>query len=48
MTNMRNWNLDAIGISESEKGSITEGQINYLRARSITGRSVSGTLRHQI
>ena len=39
--------LDTIGITESEEGAITEGQINYLRARSITGRSVSGTLRYQ-
>ncbi len=38
--------LDTIGITESEEGSITEGQINYLRARSITGRSVSGTVRY--
>ena len=38
--------LDTIGITESEEGSITEGQINYLRARSITGRSISGTVRY--
>lgn len=39
--------LDSIGITESEEGSITEGQVNYLRARSITGRSISGTIRYQ-
>ncbi len=38
--------LDTIGITESEEGNITEGQVNYLRARSITGRSVSGTVRY--
>lgn len=38
--------LDSIGITESEEGSITEGQVNYLRARSITGRSISGTIRY--
>lgn len=38
--------FDSIGITESEEGSITEGQVNYLRARSITGRSVSGTIRY--
>lgn len=38
--------LDAIGITESEEGSITEGTTNYLRARSISGRSISGTVRY--
>ena len=38
--------LNTIGITESEEGSITEGQVNYLRARSITGRSISGTVRY--
>lgn len=38
--------LNAIGITESEEGSITEGQVNYLRARSITGRSISGSVRY--
>lgn len=38
--------LDTIGITESEEGAITEGQVNYLRARSITGRSISGTVRY--
>jgi|GEM_PF-39127 len=31
---------NTIGITESEEGSITEGQVNYLRARSIAGRSI--------
>ncbi len=35
---------NTIGITESEEGSITEGQTNYLRARSITGRSVAASL----
>lgn len=38
--------LDTIGITESEEGSIIEGQTNYVRARSITGRSISGTIRY--
>lgn len=38
--------LDTIGITESEEGSITEGQVNYLRARSVTGRSISGSVRY--
>ncbi|MFK7973049.1 MAG: TonB-dependent receptor [Bacteroidia bacterium] len=38
--------FNAIGITESEEGSITEGQVNYLRARSITGRSISGSIRY--
>ncbi|MDD3721764.1 MAG: TonB-dependent receptor [Lutibacter sp.] len=35
--------FDTIGITESEEGSITEGQVNYVRARSISGRSSSLT-----
>ena len=35
--------FDTIGITESEEGSIVEGQINYIRARSISGRSTSIT-----
>lgn len=38
--------FNAIGITESEEGSITENQVNYIRARSILGRSVSATLRY--
>ncbi len=37
--------FDTIGITESEEGSMTEGQVNYLRARSITGRSIAGSVR---
>lgn len=35
--------FDTIGITESEEGSIVEGQTNYIRARSILGRSTSLT-----
>jgi hypothetical protein len=35
--------FDTIGITESEEGSINEGQDNYIRARSISGRSTSLT-----
>ena len=35
--------FDTIGITESEEGSIVEGQTNYVRARSISGRSTSLT-----
>jgi len=38
--------LDTIGITESEEGSITEGQVNYLRARSVTGRSLTCSLNY--
>lgn len=33
--------FNTIGITESEEGSITEGQTNYVRARSVSGRSVA-------
>lgn len=36
---------NALGITESEEGAITNGQINYVRARPITGRSIQSTLR---
>ena len=32
--------FNTIGITESEEGSITEGQTNYVRARSISGRTI--------
>lgn len=35
--------FDTIGITEAEEGSIIEGQTNYVRARSISGRSTSLT-----
>lgn len=38
--------LNSIGITECEEGSITENAVNYLRARSILGRSISATLRY--
>lgn len=33
--------FDSLGITESEEGSITEGQTNYLRVRPVPGRSLS-------
>lgn len=33
--------FDSLGITESEEGSITEGQVNYLRVRPVPGRSIS-------
>jgi len=38
--------FDSIGVTESEEGSITEGQVNYLRARPLPGRSMSLALRY--
>ena len=38
--------FNALGFTESEEGAITEGQTNYLRARSVTGRTVAATLRY--
>lgn len=36
--------LNAMGVTESEEGSITEGQTNYVRARSIAGRTANLTV----
>ena len=33
--------FDTLGITESEEGAITEGQVNYIRARPVPGRSIS-------
>jgi outer membrane receptor protein involved in Fe transport len=33
--------FDSLGITEAEEGSITEGQVNYLRVRPVPGRSIS-------
>lgn len=33
--------FDTLGITESEEGSIAEGQTNYVRARPVPGRSIS-------
>ena len=38
--------LDTIGITEMEEGAIVENQVNYVRARTITGRSTALTLRY--
>lgn len=37
--------FNTMGITESEEGSIVEGQENIVRARSITGRSTTASLR---
>lgn len=36
--------FNALGITESEEGAITENTTNIIRARSITGRTVSATI----
>lgn len=33
--------FDSLGITESEEGSITEGEVNFLRVRPVPGRSIS-------
>jgi outer membrane receptor protein involved in Fe transport len=38
--------FNALGITESEEGAITEGVKNIVRARPITGRSISAGLRY--
>jgi outer membrane receptor protein involved in Fe transport len=37
---------NALGITESEEGSITENQNNFVRARPIPGRTISGSIRY--
>ena len=39
--------LNAMGVTESEEGSITEGTTNYVRARSIAGRSTAISIRYR-
>ncbi|MEJ2456598.1 MAG: TonB-dependent receptor [Novosphingobium sp.] len=39
--------FNAVGITEAEEGSITGGADNYIRARSINGRTVSASLRYE-
>lgn len=36
--------LNTIGITESEEGSITDNTTNIIRARSVTGRTISATV----
>lgn len=36
--------LNSFGFTESEEGSIIENQVNIIRARSITGRTIGGSL----
>lgn len=38
--------FDTIAVTEAEEGSITEGQDNYVRARTLPGRSVSLALKY--
>jgi outer membrane receptor protein involved in Fe transport len=39
--------LDSIAITESEEGSIRDNTINYVRARSMPGRSISTALTYR-
>lgn len=39
--------LNAMGITESEEGSIVENSMNFLRARSIAGRSILATVSYK-
>lgn len=39
--------LNAMGVTESEEGSITEGATSYVRARSIAGRSTALSIRYR-
>ena len=40
--------LNTLGLTESEDGSIVENKINYVRARPITGRSITLTLGYNL
>ena len=37
--------FNATGITEAEEGSITDNTNNYIRARSINGRTISASIR---
>lgn len=39
--------LNQMGVTESEEGAITDGQTNYVRARSIAGRSTAISVRYR-
>ena len=39
--------FNVTGITEAEEGAIVEGSDNYIRARSINGRTVSASLRYE-
>lgn len=39
--------FNATGITEAEEGSITSGVDNYVRARSINGRTISASVRYE-
>ncbi len=38
--------LDTVGFTEAEDGAITDGATNYVRARSITGRTLTASIRY--
>ena len=40
--------LNVLGLTESENGSITNNQVNYVRARPIPGRSIALTLGYNL
>ncbi|NJB83728.1 TonB-dependent receptor [Wenyingzhuangia aestuarii] len=39
--------FDSIAVTEAEEGSITNNQVNYVRARTLPGRSMSLALKYQ-
>ncbi len=39
--------FNTLAITESEEGNITENTVNYVRARSLTGRSISMALSYR-
>ena len=39
--------FNAVGITEAEEGSIVNGATNYVRARSINGRTISASIRYE-
>lgn len=39
--------LNTIAVTEAEEGSITENQVNYVRGRTLPGRSISLALKYQ-
>jgi len=38
--------FDVLGFTEAEEGAISGAGVNYIRARSITGRTVSASVRY--
>ena len=39
--------LDVIAVTEAEEGNITDNQVNYVRGRTLPGRSISLALKYQ-